>query len=172
MKTRKRNGYIQSFNKDKIKKAIIKANNDTDDYHKILVDDIDAVVDEIIIELTNGINNQELLFGIEEIQDAVELVLQRNGYYTLAKNYIKYRYKRELVRAFKKRDDEVLDLITGQNDEANKENSNKDTRIIPTMRDYIAGFSCKEIAQRIIIPKDIVDAHQQGIIHFHKLIVA
>lgn len=172
MKTRKRNGYIQSFNKDKIKKAIIKANNDTDDYHKILVDDIDAVVDEIIIELTNGINNQELLFGIEEIQDAVELVLQRNGYYTLAKNYIKYRYKRELVRAFKKRDDEVLDLINGQNDEANKENSNKDTRIIPTMRDYIAGFSCKEMAQKIIIPKDIVDAHQQGIIHFHKLIVA
>ena len=172
MKTRKRNGYIQRFNKEKNKKAIIKANNDTDDYHKILVDDIDAVVDEIIIELTNGINNQELLFGIEEIQDAVELVLQRNGYYTLAKNYIKYRYKRELVRAFKKRDDEVLDLINGQNDEANKENSNKDTRIIPTMRDYIAGFSCKEMAQKIIIPKDIVDAHQQGIIHFHKLIVA
>ncbi|WP_459606284.1 anaerobic ribonucleoside-triphosphate reductase, partial [Enterobacter hormaechei] len=67
---------------------------------------------------------------------------------------------------------QIKSLISGTNKEANKENSNKDTRIVSTMRDYLAGFACKEMAQKIILPKDIVDAHNKGLIHFHKLIVA
>ena len=87
----------------------------------------------------------------------------------LAKKYIKYRYQRALTREFKKRDDEVFSLISGENEELNKENSNKDTRLLSTMRDYMAGIVCKDIGKRIMIPKDIVEAHEQGIIHIHDM---
>ena len=172
MLVQKRDKTIQEFNEDKIKQAIIKANNDTDEYHQIWEGDIDNMVDNIIDELTNGfpLNQMDgMCFDIEEIQDAVELCLQRDGYYTLAKNYIKYRYQRALTREFKKRDDEVFSLISGENEELNKENSNKDTRLLSTMRDYMAGIVCKDIGKRIMIPKDIMEAHEQGIIHVHDL---
>ena len=173
MKIRKRDKNLQEFDKSKIKVAITKANNDTDEYHKIWEGDIDPMVDEIVEEIKadHGIldENEDVVVDIESVQDAVELCLQREGYYTLAKNYIKYRFTRELARQFKQRDDEVLELISGTNDELNKENSNKDTRLLSTMRDYEAGIVCRDIAERLLLPKDIVKAHKEGIIHFHDM---
>jgi ribonucleoside-triphosphate reductase len=92
--------------------------------------------------------------------------------YKVARSYIKYRYDREKDRAVKndleRRAHEVLSLVNGENEEAIKENSNKDTRILSTMRDYIAGFTCKDIASKKLIPQDIIDAHNEGLIHFHE----
>lgn len=172
MLVQKRDKSIQVFDANKIKQAIIKANKDVDECYQIWEGSIDEMVEEIVHELTSGyypIGLDDVCFNIEEIQDAVELCLQREGYYMLAKKYIKYRYQRALTREFKKRDDEVFSLISGENEELNKENSNKDTRLLSTMRDYMAGIVCKDIGKRIMIPKDIVEAHEQGIIHIHDM---
>lgn len=172
MLVQKRDKSIQVFDANKIKQAIIKANKDVDECYQIWEGSIDEMVEEIIHELTSGyypVGLDDVCFNIEEIQDAVELCLQREGYYMLAKKYIKYRYQRALTREFKKRDDEVFSLISGENEELNKENSNKDTRLLSTMRDYMAGIVCKDIGKRIMIPKDIVEAHEQGIIHIHDM---
>ena len=109
------------------------------------------------------------LIEIEDIQNEVELQLQVNGYYELAKHYIKYRYQRQLVREFKKRDEGILTLIQGSNEELNKENSNKDAKLASTMRDYISGEVCKDLAKRLILPKDVVEAHENGALHFHDM---
>nr|DAF58693.1 MAG TPA: anaerobic ribonucleoside triphosphate reductase [Siphoviridae sp. ctxMM9] len=89
----------------------------------------------------------------------------------VARAYIRYRYNREQARILQndlqKRYEKIESLICGTDEESKKENSNKDTRIIPTMRDYIAGFTCRELADRIILPKDVAEAHKAGIIHFH-----
>ena len=168
MKTIKRDGRIVDFDREKIESAIIGA---MDDIGVNRYDIAKRISHDIEIELKYCEN-----IDIESIQTIVEDKLMNSSMKDVARQYIRYRYDREKERELKRdlylRHDDFRTLITGQNDEANKENSNKDTRIIPTMRDYIAGFSCKEMAQKIIIPKDIVDAHQQGIIHFHKLIVA
>lgn len=173
----KRDGSLQEFNKQKIVDAIKKANNDTERDCRIYEPDIESIVDDvcspIFAEASFVPKGQDFNVGIEEIQDAVELALQVEGYYTLAKNYIKYRYDRELARSFNKelenRYNQVTSLISGQNEEANKENSNKDTRIIPTMRDYLAGFTCREMAEKFVLPKDIMEAHKKGIIHYHDM---
>ena len=171
----KRDGSLQEFNKQKIVDAIKKANDDTIVDCKIYEPDIEFIADDvcspILLEANFAPKGQDFNVGIEEIQDAVELALQVEGYYVVAKNYIKYRYDRELARSFNKelenRYNQVTSLISGQNEEANKENSNKDTRIIPTMRDYLAGFTCREMAEKFVLPKDIVEAHKEGIIHYH-----
>ncbi|MEE1071437.1 MAG: anaerobic ribonucleoside-triphosphate reductase, partial [Cellulosilyticum sp.] len=173
MQVRKRDGSLQEFDKNKIAQAIIKANNDTEAYYKIYEGDIDAMVDEIIAEvippLHRSESDYEVLVDIEEIQDAVELCLQREGYYVLAKNYIKYRYQRELARAFGKRDESILSLIRGTNDELRTENSNKNVTLASTQRDYMAGEVAKDLAQRLLLPKHIVDAHNNGVLHFHDM---
>lgn len=126
MKVIKRNGSLQEFDRDKIKQAIIKANNDTEEYYQIWEGDIDAMVDDIYHEITSDVYSSllpEYKVDIEKIQDAVELCLQREGYYILAKNYIKYRYSRQLVRESKKYlMDEVaekLEAVNVQNQNAN-----------------------------------------------------
>ena len=95
--------------------------------------------------------------------------MQREGYYEVAKRYIKYRYQRELVRAFSRRDEGILSLIKGTNDELNTENSNKNTKIASTQRDYMAGEVAKDLAQRLLLPKHIVEAHNNGVLHFHDM---
>ena len=176
MQVKKRDGSLQEFDSSKIKQAIIGANNDTEKYYKIYEGDIDAMVEEIIAEVSSGLYggashpiNENFVVDIEDIQDAVELCLQREGYYVLAKNYIKYRYQRELAREFKKRDDSVLTLIQGTNDELKTENSNKNTSLASTQRDYMAGEVAKDLAQRVLLPKHIVDAHNNGVLHFHDM---
>nr|DAF72261.1 MAG TPA: anaerobic ribonucleoside triphosphate reductase [Caudoviricetes sp.] len=171
----KRDGSLQEFNKQKIVDAIKKANDDTIVDCKIYEPDIEFIADDvcspIFAEASFAPKGRDFNVGIEEIQDAVELALQVEGYYVVAKNYIKYRYDRELARSFNKelenRYNQVTSLISGQNEEANKENSNKDTRIIPTMRDYLAGFTCREMAEKFVLPKDIMEAHEEGLIHYH-----
>lgn len=169
MHIRKRNGELQPFDQYKIKNAIIKANNDTEEHYKIWEGDIDAMVGDVVDELTYGVATEDIVFDIEEVQNAVEFCLQREGYYQLAKNYIKYRFTRELAREFKKRDAGIMSLIGGTNAELKTENSNKNPTLASTMRDYTAGEVCKDIAKRVLLPKHIVDAHNNGVIHFHDM---
>lgn len=173
MQVRKRDGSLQKFNQDKIKNAIIKANAEVDEVYKIWEGDIDAMVDDIVGEITSGLYggvdheiNKGLVIDIEEIQDAVELCLQREGYYNLAKHYIQYRFQRQLVREIKKRDEGIMELLDGTNEELNVENSNKDVRLISTTRDYMAGEVSKDIV-KMMYDDDIIAAHESGIIHLH-----
>ena len=162
----KRDGRVAKFDKVKIVNAILAAMKDVDDVNKDLANRISNDISKL--------DAQEM--SVEDLQDLVEEKLMASKMKDVARAYVRYRYDREKNRALSKdlddRYDEFLSLIKGSNEEANKENSNKDTRIIPTMRDYLAGFTCKEMALKVILPKDIVDAHNEGIIHFHKLIVA
>lgn len=120
MKIRKRDKSLQEFDSNKIKNAIIKANNDTEEDYRIWEGDIDAIVSEIVEELTEGLSDNDII-DIEYIQDTVELVLQRNGYYYLVKNYIKYRYGRELIRKSKQY---LIDEVAEKLEAANVQNQN------------------------------------------------
>ena len=159
----KRDGTKVLFDKNKIRSAISRAMKEVNEDNQIVAY---RIANEI-----SKINKEELT--IEEIQDLVEEKLMNSRLKKTARAYIHYRYDRQKSREISKdlenRYNEFISLIKGTNDEANKENSNKDTRIIPTMRDYLAGFTCKEMAQKVILPKDIVEAHQEGIIHFHDM---
>lgn len=159
----KRDGRKVEFSKEKIVNAILKAMNDSDEVNK-----------DVANRIANDISKLEnSAIDVEEIQDLVEEKLMSSRLKKTARSYIRYRYDREKNRALSKdlehRFNEFESLIHGSNEEANKENSNKDTRIIPTMRDYIAGFTCKEMAEKFILPKDIVEAHKNGLIHVHDM---
>lgn len=157
----KRDGRIVEFDKSKIADAVLKAMNDVNNINKDLANRIANDISKL--------NANEI--SIEELQDLVEEKLMSSKMKDVARSYVRYRYdrekNRELSKDLNKRYNEFLSLVQGSNEEANKENSNKDTRIIPTMRDYIAGFTCREMAEKFILPKDIVEAHKQGIIHVH-----
>ncbi len=157
----KRDGRIVEFDKSKIADAILKAMNDVDNINKDLANRIANDISKL--------NTNEI--SVEELQDLVEEKLMSSKMKDVARSYVRYRYdrekNRELSKDLNKRYNEFISLVQGSNEEANKENSNKDTRIIPTMRDYIAGFTCREMAEKFILPKDIVEAHKQGIIHVH-----
>ena len=124
---------------------------------------IGKIVDEVCecLHMGNG-----KVVKIETIQDAVEEVLMSYRF-DVAKAYITYRYRRELARRSHTTDDEILSIIDYTNEEVKEENSNKNPRIIPTQRDYIAGAVSKDLTQRVFLPKEIVDAHNEGLIHFH-----
>lgn len=163
----KRNGSIESFDKQKIINAINKAFISTDGilYEE---DTSQTIADEIEEKVRSAPNGS---IAVEDIQDWVEDALMLSERRDVAKAYIRYRYKREIARkisnSLEERYNHLHLLITGKDEESNKENSNKDTRILPTMRDYIAGFTCRELANKVVLPKDIAEAHEQGIIHFH-----
>ena len=172
MKVCKRDKTIQEFDSNKIKQAIMKANTEVDEPYRIWEDDIDAMVNDIVSELTVGVpveSCNSLTLGIEDIQDAVELCLQREGYYNLAKHYIKYRYKRELIRQGNSTDKTIFELLNGSSEYWNTENSNKDSKIVTVQRDYIAGITSTDIARRFLLPKDVCEAHDAGIIHQHDM---
>lgn len=159
----KRDGRVVDFDKAKIVTAILKAMEDVDNINK-------DVANRIACDISKTDSDN---VSVEELQDLVEEKLMSSKLKTVARSYVRYRYDREKNRALSKdlnsRYEEFISLIQGSNEEANKENSNKDTRIIPTMRDYIAGFTCKEMAEKFILPKDILEAHKQGIIHVHDM---
>lgn len=165
MKVIKRNGSKVDFDKNKIIKAINKAFIEVDG--KLYENETAMDIADDIEKIARSVDS----LSIEEIQNLVETYLMDSERTDVAKAYIRYRYKREQDRAtnndLENRYQRLHKLITGQDEESNKENSNKDTRIIPTMRDYIAGFTCRELAEKIILPKDIVEAHEAGIIHYH-----
>lgn len=162
----KRDGRKVEFNNQKIVKAINKAFAEI--YGNVSYD-MKSLADKI----AETISHKHKDMSVEEIQDNVENYLMASKYKEVARAYIRYRHQKEKNRALQDsleaRYERLNKLITGRDEESNKENSNKDTRILPTMRDYIAGFTCRELATKVLLPKDIAEAHKQGILHLHDL---
>lgn len=160
MKVVKRDGKIVDFDRDKISLAISKANNEVIKTEKATEKEIKE-----IIQYIQGIDKKRIL--VEDIQDLIEEKLMEINRYTLAKKYITYRYTRELVRKSNTTDLVIKELIDGESEYWNTENSNKNAKIVTTQRDYLAGITSTDITRRFLLPSDIVTAHDEGIIHFH-----
>ena len=156
----KRDGQEKSFDLNKIKIALQKANNET---QELSDDDIVKVINYVF----NECSKIKRSIPVEEIQEIVENALMKYNYFETAKSYIKYRYQRALNRKQNTIDAQVLTTVNLENEEVKQENSNKNPTIIPTQRDYIAGIVSKDLTSRYVLPKDIVDAHNCGLIHFH-----
>ncbi|MBQ8249112.1 MAG: anaerobic ribonucleoside-triphosphate reductase [Clostridia bacterium] len=163
MKIIKRNGSEAEFNKEKIAIAITKANNAVEEAVRITPLQIERIVESVVISCESLGRSP----GVEEVQDMVEHQLMAHGAFEVAKIYITYRYTRSLVRQSNTTDDRILSLIECNNEEAKQENSNKNPVINSTQRDYMAGEVSRDITNRILLPEDIVKAHNEGIIHFH-----
>ena len=163
MKVIKRNGTEVQFDREKIKNAISRASMSVEDSNRMTENDIEKITDEV----TKHFESIGRECSVEEIQDAVEGSLMLSGYFYVARAYIRYRYDREKIRQKNTTDDAILTLIDCSNEEINQENSNKNPTINSTQRDYMAGEVSKDITRRLLLPKDIVEAHEQGIIHFH-----
>ncbi len=161
MRIIKRDGAIVDYSPEKIEAAIMKANTEMMD------DDDRASATQIknIIKYIEGLKKRRML--VEDIQDIIEKKLMSIGKYQLAKAYITYRYTRELVRKSNTTDLAIKELIDGESEYWNTENSNKNAKVVTTQRDYLAGITSTDITRRFLLPKDIVEAHDAGIIHFH-----
>ena len=160
MKIVKRDGHIVDYDPEKIRIAIGKANNEVKGKEKVSKEQI-----EEIIKYIEELNKKRIL--VEDIQDIIEEKLMSFGKYQLAKKYITYRYTRELVRKANTTDKSIKELIEGENEYWNSENSNKNAEVVTTQRDYLAGITSTDITRRFLLPEDIVEAHDKGIIHFH-----
>jgi len=163
MKVIKRNGSEVTFDSEKITAAITKANLAVEEKHRLNPEYIHDITD-IVTYKCGKLGHTP---SVEEIQDLVELQIMGHGAYPLAKAYITYRYERSLVRQANTTDDTILSLIDCTNELANQENSNKNPQINSVMRDYMAGEVSKDLTRRMLLPKEVVDAHDAGIIHFH-----
>ena len=160
MKIVKRDGHIVDYDPEKIKVAIGKANNEVKGKEKASKEEI-----EEIIRYIEDLNKKRIL--VEDIQDIIEEKLMEFDKYQLAKKYITYRYTRALVRKANTTDKSIKELIEGENEYWNSENSNKNAQVVTTQRDYLAGITSTDITRRFLLPEDIVEAHDKGIIHFH-----
>ena len=160
MKVIKRDGHMVDFCPDKIEEAITKANNEVDEEEQASSTQI-----KNIIKYIEKLGKKRIL--VEDIQDIIEMKLMSIGKYELAKKYITYRYTRELVRKSNTTDLAIKELIDGESEYWNTENSNKNARVVTTQRDYLAGITSTDITRRFLLPEDIVEAHDAGIIHFH-----
>ncbi len=160
MQVVKRNGSTVDFDPSKIRVAIEKANNEVPQSQRAKKDEIKQILTYI-----EGLGKNRLL--VEDIQDIIEEKLMEFGHYELAKKYIIYRYNRMLVRKSNTTDLAIKELIDGENEYWNTENSNKNARVVTTQRDYIAGITSTDITRRFLLTEDIVKAHDEGIIHFH-----
>lgn len=163
MKVIKRNGLEVDFNPDKIRNAISKANAEVEDKDKLEIINIDHIVKEI----TESTKLMDRAVTVEEIQDNVEDQLMEANAFKVARAYIRYRYDREKARNSNTTDDAILTLIERENEDVKQENSNKNPTINSTQRDYMAGEVSKDISKRYLLPKNVVEAHEAGIIHFH-----
>ena len=162
MKIVKRDGHIVDYCPEKIEIAIKKANEE--------VSEEDRVTDvqiKNIIKYIEGLKKKRML--VEDIQDIIEVRLMALNKFALAKEYITYRYTRELVRRSNTTDLSIKELIDGESEYWNTENSNKNAKVVTTQRDYIAGITSTDISRRFLLPEDIVKAHDEGIIHFHDM---
>ncbi len=163
MKIIKRNGSEVTFDITKIIAAITKANEVVDEDLRMTATQIHRIADSVekaCVELGRSPS-------VEEIQDMVEEQIMAHGAYEVAKRYITYRYTRSLYRQANTTDNKILTLIECNNEEAKQENSNKNPVVNSTQRDYMAGEVSRDITNRLLLPKEIVDAHEEGIIHFH-----
>ena len=163
MKVIKRNGTEVSFDITKILSAITRANESIDTEKRMTSTQVRRIAESVELAC------QELgrSPSVEEIQDLVEYQIMAHGAFEVAKNYVTYRYTRSLVRRSNTTDDRILSLIECCNEEAKQENSNKNPVVNSTQRDYMAGEVSRDLSERLLLPKEIVEAHQEGIIHFH-----
>ncbi len=159
----KRSGQEVIFNAIKIEDAVIKANGTVQESDQLTREQIKSVV-ESVTQLCASMKRSP---SVEEIQDMVEEEIMKQRAYKVATNYITYRYKRELVRKSNSTDKQILSLLECNNEEVLQENSNKNPVVNSVQRDYMAGEVSKDITKRFLLPQDIVEAHEKGIIHFH-----
>ena len=160
MKVIKRDGHMVDWCPEKVENAIMKANNEVEEE-----DQASSTQIKNIIKYIEKLGKKRIL--VEDIQDIIEMKLMAQGKYELAKKYITYRYTRELVRRSNTTDLAIKELIDGESEYWNTENSNKNAKIVTTQRDYLAGITSTDITRRFLLPEDIVQAHDDGIIHFH-----
>ncbi|MCD8133820.1 MAG: anaerobic ribonucleoside-triphosphate reductase [Clostridiales bacterium] len=163
MKIIKRSGTEVPFDLEKITAAVVKANNSVSDVEKMTPEQI-AVISANMRTICEGMNRA---LSVEEIQDFVENQIMNQRAFSVARNYITYRYKRALVRKANSTDEQILSLLEFDNEEVKQENSNKNPTVNSVQRDYMAGEVSKDITKRFLLPQDVVDAHEQGLIHFH-----
>ncbi len=160
MKVIKRDGHVVEYCPEKIENAIKKANAEVEEEEQATLTQI-----RNIIKYIERLGKKRIL--VEDIQDIIEMKLMAIGRYQLAKKYITYRYTRELVRKSNTTDLAIKELIDGESEYWNTENSNKNAKVVTTQRDYLAGITSTDITRRFLLPEDIVKAHDDGIIHFH-----
>ena len=160
MEVIKRDGRVVPYDRNKILVAVRKANLEVEEYERAT----DEMIEGIIASIEN-LNRDKM--QVEDIQDLIEQKLMAEGKFVLAKTYIIYRYRRELVRKANTTDESILNLIQNRNKEVMEENSNKNAVIASTQRDLIAGEVSKDLTKRILLPEKISKAHEEGIIHFH-----
>ena len=162
MKVIKRDGHMVDYCPEKIEIAIKKANEEVQEEDRVSDTQI-----KNIIKYIESLKKRRIL--VEDIQDIIEMRLTALNKFALAKEYITYRYTRELVRKSNTTDLSIKELIDGESDYWNTENSNKNAKVVTTQRDYIAGITSTDISRRFLLPEDIVKAHDEGIIHFHDM---
>ena len=162
MKIIKRDGTIVDYDPEKIRVAIGKANEEVSRKERVSKEQIKEIITYI-----EDLKKPRLL--VEDIQDIIEQKLMEFEKYNLAKKYITYRYTRELVRKANTTDQSIKELIDGESEYWNTENSNKNAKVVTTQRDYLAGITSTDIARRFLLPEDVVKAHDEGIIHFHDM---
>ncbi len=163
MKIIKRNGTEVVFDIEKIMMAITKANDAAEENARMTPLQIRRIAESVCISCEEMGRSP----SVEEIQDLVEKAIMAHGAFEVAKQYITYRYTRSLIRKSNTTDDRILSLIESNNEEVKQENANKNPTVNAVQRDYMAGEVSKDITRRILLPKEIVDAHEAGIIHFH-----
>ena len=163
MKIIKRNGSEAVFDITKIITAVSKANDTVDEGNRMTPTQIQRIAESVVLSCEQLGRSP----SVEEVQDMVEHQIMAHGAFEVAKAYITYRYTRTLVRQSNTTDDKILSLIECNNEEAKQENSNKNPVVNSTQRDYMAGEVSRDITNRILLPQDIVEAHNEGIIHFH-----
>ena len=160
MKIQKRDGRVVPYEEEKIREAIHKANNEVEERYRASEGLIEEILEDVQQE---GKQTQT----VEHIQDMIEEHLVEHNKYTLAKKYIVYRYQRSLLRKSNTTDESILKLIRNENKELAEENSNKNTRLASTQRDYIAGEVSRDVTRRLLLPEHIAMAHDNGVLHFH-----
>lgn len=159
----KRNGKEVEYDGEKIIAAVEKANDQVRENYKLLNSQI-RVVEEKVYRRLKDLDHEA---GVEEIQDYVIQAIQEEGAFRVATIYTVYRYKRELVRKSNTTDDKILTLVEYENEDVKEENSNKNPMVVSVQRDYVAGEVSRDLTSRILLPQEVVEAHRQGIIHFH-----
>lgn len=159
-KIQKRDGRIVPYEEDKIISAIRKANNEVEEQYRADEALINEILDEVRAEDAEALT-------VEHVQDMIEARLVQKNKYELAKKYIVYRYQRSLLRKSNTTDESILKLIRNENKELAEENSNKNTRLASTQRDYIAGEVSRDVTRRLLLPEHIALAHDNGVLHFH-----
>ena len=161
----KRSGEEREFDRDKIANAIRKANDTVEAADKLT----EARIERIAEQIEEFAASHDRALSVEEVQDIVETKIQEAGAHAVAKNYIKYRFIQDLKRQKNTTDGEILSLINCTNEEAKQENANKNPTINSVQRDYMAGAVSKDVTKRLLLPQEVVEAHEEGLIHFHDM---